>query len=95
MSDRCHRVQLEVAKLQRQFSHPVNDQLVALLTKANYPEEYINIAVNLGNNPQHLEKLRLGLRKKMQQSPLCDGKKFAKAFENACQDIWKKSLTKA
>ena len=58
-------------------------------------EEYINIAVNLGNNPQHLEKLRLGLRKKMQQSPLCDGKKFAKAFENACQDIWKKSLTKA
>jgi len=57
-------------------------------------EEYINIATNLGNNLKDLEKIRLDLRKKMEQSPLCDGKKFAKVFESVCQDVWKKSLTK-
>jgi predicted O-linked N-acetylglucosamine transferase (SPINDLY family) len=64
-------------------------------TVAETWEDYINIAQNLSGDIQSLEKIRLDLRKKMQQSPLCDGEKFARTFENACQDIWKKSLTKA
>lgn len=53
---------------------------------------YINLAVEMANNPDILRSLRLELREKMQQSPLCDHKRFAADLEAAYQDIVQRHL---
>ena len=50
--------------------------------------EYIEKAIYWAENPDKLKDLRANLRKKMLDSPLCDGLNFAKTLENTYQRIW-------
>ena len=57
---------------------------------AKTPEEYIQTAVRLANDPQTLTETKRGLREKMLRSPLCDGKAFARKFGAALREMWEK-----
>jgi len=49
---------------------------------------YIELAIELSANMKYLMELRTGLRKRMQNAPLCDGLTFAKNFETVYKDMW-------
>lgn len=57
---------------------------------ARSPDEYLKIATALANNLNELEHLRATLRGRMQNSPLCDGKAFARNVEAAYREMWRK-----
>lgn len=57
---------------------------------ADTPTEYIEIGVNLANDMSYLQKLRAGLRHKMQTSPLMDDKNFTRQLEIAYRQVWEK-----
>jgi protein O-GlcNAc transferase len=50
---------------------------------AQTPDEYVAIAQKLAASPDALQELRRGLRARMTQSVLCDGKGFTKRLEEA------------
>jgi predicted O-linked N-acetylglucosamine transferase (SPINDLY family) len=56
---------------------------------AETPAQYIDIAISLANNPSKLIDLRLGLRERMEHSPLRDAKSFAQAVEQAFRQMWR------
>jgi predicted O-linked N-acetylglucosamine transferase (SPINDLY family) len=49
---------------------------------------YIQLAVEMAANPTYLQEIRRGLRKRMLDSPLCDGSSFANDIEKAYQEMW-------
>ncbi|MHB8453981.1 MAG: tetratricopeptide repeat protein [Acidiferrobacterales bacterium] len=51
--------------------------------------DYINIATRLANNTTELAQLRRSLREQMQNSPLCNGREFTLAVENAYRKMWR------
>ena len=51
-------------------------------------QHYKNIAVQLASNLQMLSDLRINLRKKVSNSPICDHKRFAREFTTALKEIW-------
>jgi protein O-GlcNAc transferase len=53
------------------------------------PEAYVKAALKLSNNLQDLSTLRMQLRQRIGQSPLCNGSDFARAVENAFSQMWK------
>jgi protein O-GlcNAc transferase len=53
-------------------------------------EEYIKCARTLALDSPKLKELRLTLRSKMRQSPLMDGQRFARNFETAYRQIWRR-----
>ncbi len=57
---------------------------------AKTPEDYVQIAVSLANDLDKLATLRSGLRERMANSPLCDGKGFTRILEEAYREMWKK-----
>ena len=57
---------------------------------ADTPAEYIEIGVNLANDMSYLQKLRAGLRHKMQTSPLMDNQTFTRHLEMAYRQVWEK-----
>lgn len=57
-------------------------------------EQYITIANKMAESPDYLQEIRKGLRQKMQNSPLCDGKSFARDIENTYQKIWNEYFNK-
>lgn len=57
---------------------------------ADTPAEYIEIGVNLANDMSYLQKLRAGLRHKMQTSPLMDDQNFTRHLEIAYRQVWEK-----
>ena len=59
---------------------------------AHSPDEYVAIAVGLAANPAKLEELRQGLRTRVAESTLTDGKAFTADLERAYQDIWTATL---
>ncbi len=59
---------------------------------ASTPEQYVDIAVALAGDLQRLEKLRLGLRSRIEQSPLRDEKRFAANFERLLKSAWQQYL---
>ncbi len=70
---------------------------VSLLTQigltdliADTPEDYVNRAVQLAENPERVADLRSGLRERMVNSVLCDGKTFAQNLETAYREMWKR-----
>jgi protein O-GlcNAc transferase len=59
---------------------------------ASTPEQYVEIAVALASDVGRLERLRGGLRNRLEQSPLRDEKSFATQFEALLQTAWQQSL---
>jgi protein O-GlcNAc transferase len=55
-------------------------------------KSYINLASDIISNLDKLEIIRQNLRKKMQNSQLCDGSLFAQNVEHAYQKMWSKFL---
>jgi protein O-GlcNAc transferase len=53
------------------------------------PENYVKAALKLSNNLQDLPTLRMQLRQRIGQSPLCNGLDFARSVENAFSQMWK------
>jgi predicted O-linked N-acetylglucosamine transferase (SPINDLY family) len=58
---------------------------------AKTPNEFVQIAVKLASDPSILAAMRAGMRQRMLQSPLTDGKKFARNIESAYRQMWRKS----
>lgn len=52
-------------------------------------DDYVAIAVKWANDLEGLAQLRAGLREQVRASPLCDGPRFARNFENALRFMWK------
>jgi protein O-GlcNAc transferase len=56
---------------------------------ARTDEEFVKIAVDLAADLPKLAEMRAGLRKRLQNSPLMDGAKFAKGVEAAYRQMWR------
>jgi protein O-GlcNAc transferase len=70
---------------------------VSLLSNVGLPEciawtadEYISLAVTLANDVRRLQLLRGHLRHMMEDSPLCDAKRFTANLEMCYRRIWEK-----
>jgi predicted O-linked N-acetylglucosamine transferase (SPINDLY family) len=57
---------------------------------AQTPEEYVALATHWASNLDGLQKLRGSLRERMRQSPLMDGKRFARNVESAYRQMWRR-----
>jgi predicted O-linked N-acetylglucosamine transferase (SPINDLY family) len=57
---------------------------------AGTPGDYVQIAVDLANDPVRRSELRRTLRPLMAASPLCDAKAFARDVEDAYRKVWRK-----
>ena len=55
---------------------------------ANDRDDYVKIAVDHAKDAKKLEFLRVGLRDRVAESPICDGKKFADGFVKVMREIW-------
>lgn len=53
------------------------------------PQEYVDRAVILANDRPRLQQLRSSLRRRMEQSPLMDGLRFARNIEAAYRQMWR------
>jgi len=52
-------------------------------------EDYIRIAAGLAGNPAELERLRAGLRQRVEQSAMRDFRGFTRSLESAYRAMWK------
>lgn len=73
---------------------------LSILTNLGYPEwiasnekEYIHKASALASDLDALNTIRLGLREKMNTSPLCDGTTFSRNFERTLRSLWEEFCT--
>ena len=73
----------------------------SIITNAGLPdwvaideEDYVRKAIDFASDLDALSSLRSGLRAKLLTSPLYDTKRFARYFETAVRDMWKKWLEK-
>ncbi len=57
---------------------------------AETPEDYITLAMQLAGDTERLGRLRAGLRERMRDSPVCDGKTFTRALEDSYRTLWVK-----
>src|SRR5262249_15016335 len=57
---------------------------------AETPEAYVALAARLAGDLSRVQELRRTLRQRMQQSPLMDGKRFARNVENAYRQMWRR-----
>jgi predicted O-linked N-acetylglucosamine transferase (SPINDLY family) len=57
---------------------------------AESPEQFVALAARLARDLPWLEELRGSLRQRMQQSPLMDGKRFARHMEQAYRWMWQR-----
>jgi pentatricopeptide repeat protein len=53
-------------------------------------DEYVELAVQLAQDPERLKTLRAGLREKMQASPLMDAPRMARNLEHAFREMWRR-----
>jgi predicted O-linked N-acetylglucosamine transferase (SPINDLY family) len=56
---------------------------------ATSSDQYVQIAAALASNLARLSELRVGLRERMQNSPLMDAPRFARNIEAAYRDMWR------
>lgn len=52
-------------------------------------DEYVARAVSLGSDLERLAALRAGLRSRMEDSPLCDGRRFAGQWIGLLRSVWR------
>jgi predicted O-linked N-acetylglucosamine transferase (SPINDLY family) len=52
--------------------------------------DYVNIAVNLANDHDRLQRLRANLRERMIESPLLDAPRMARSLEDAFRGMWRR-----
>jgi predicted O-linked N-acetylglucosamine transferase (SPINDLY family) len=57
---------------------------------ADQAAELVAVATGLANDLDRLEQLRGSLRERMQQSPLMNGKRFARGMEQAYRQMWRR-----
>jgi len=57
---------------------------------ADSEEDYVSMAVSLGNNLPQLASLRKNLRNRLLASPLCDAPRFARHLEAALWGMWER-----
>ena len=69
------------------FSHLSTVGLPELVAKNK--NDYVRLAIDLAGDLHKLSKLRTGLRSRMANSPICDGKKFADNFTAIMKKIWR------
>jgi protein O-GlcNAc transferase len=55
---------------------------------ARSPERYVQLTSKMAANLPQLAKLRGALRQRLQKSPLCDAKRFARNIESAYRQMW-------
>jgi predicted O-linked N-acetylglucosamine transferase (SPINDLY family) len=53
------------------------------------PDAYVATAIALARDVPRLETLRGELRERMRRSPLCDGPRFARSFEDGLRRMWR------
>jgi protein O-GlcNAc transferase len=58
---------------------------------ADTPEQYIQIAHSLAQNTSHLVQLRSGLREQIRESDLCAAQTYARAVEDAYDEMQRKA----
>jgi len=73
-------------------SHLTNIGLPELI--APTPQEYVTIAAKLANDLPRLAELRKTLRKRMENSPLMDAKRFVRNVEAIYREVWRKWANK-
>jgi predicted O-linked N-acetylglucosamine transferase (SPINDLY family) len=61
---------------------------------AKDPEEYISIAIALGQDPARCSSLRASLRDRLNRSKLCDATGFARRMETAYRHMWHEWLAR-
>ena len=52
-------------------------------------DEYLQKAIYWSQQPQQLAEIRAGLRQRLQQSPLLDGKAFTADLQNVLRGLWR------
>ena len=57
---------------------------------ASHHQQYRQIATELAGDLHALETLRTGLRRRMEQSPLCDAPRFTRGVEGAFREMWRR-----
>ena len=57
---------------------------------AKSEEDYVDVAVKLAGDLQHLRELRATMRQRLLASPLLDGKRFTRNLESAYRQMWHK-----
>lgn len=57
---------------------------------AQTPAEYVDKAVGLADDLPALAEIRAGLRSRMLESPLMDGRSFARDMEDAYRQVWRR-----
>ncbi len=57
---------------------------------AENPLQYVEIAAALASDTARLVELRSTLRKRLEESPLCDAKSHARAVETGYREMWRK-----
>lgn len=58
-------------------------------------DDYVRLAQELTGNLSRLSELRVGLRRQLLASPLCDAPRFALNFEVALRGMWRKWCSKS
>jgi predicted O-linked N-acetylglucosamine transferase (SPINDLY family) len=56
----------------------------------HHPDQFVEAAVNLAGDLPRLAHMRSTLRKRMEQSPLMDGPRFARNIEAAYRQMWRR-----
>lgn len=74
--------------MQKRPSSRINTKLGLTELIAKNEEEYIKIAVDLSSDINKLQELRMSLRDKFKNSPICDHKGVTKGLENAYIQMW-------
>ncbi len=69
------------------WSQLYNLNLMELVTRSD--EEYVKLALDLAGHLDRLAQLRQTLRRRMEQSPLMDGARFARNMEVAYRQMWR------
>ena len=51
-------------------------------------QEYVRLAVHLGDNAEQLKTMRLNMRENLLESDACDTVAFARSMEKLYREIW-------